>query len=569
MAPLPIHTLPTSAPMQENSQASPPNPAQASSQLSVLVVDPNPGMRASLQNMLTQAGISKIEFATSAGTAIRQLARRSYDVVLCEYDLGPGPGQEGQDGQHLLEDLRQHRLLSNQSIFILLTSEATYGKVVSAAELAPTDYVLKPFTVEVLSRRIERALDRRAALAAVHGLVDEGNLREALRLCGSPQARASRHAADFARQAAELQVALGDLEGAVAQYQAILAERPRGWATLGLARTMVRQGRHAEAAALLDDLVTSNPRLMAAYDLLAQCHAALGAPQRAQRVLQDALSISPHLVGRLRKLGEIALEAGDVAVAEKSFRQVVARGRLSEFRDPEDHFNLVRALVRKGEAAQCGGVIRDLEKSLRESRGVDACKAYSNALVLEAAGEKEAAGAALSDAVRAAVEASALSARLKIGLARSCLHHQIDDGAAAVVLSMMTADGGGLSAEEAVAIFARAGRADLADGIGKQLGQQAQDLIGVAAEQTRGGDYKGAVQTMLEARVKSPGSLPVTVATASAILRQIDALGWDHHLGERAAGLIDATRKLDAGEAQVKALQEMYAKVRRKYGIAN
>jgi hypothetical protein len=59
------------------------------------------------------------------------------------------------------------------------------------------------------------------------------------------------------------------------------------------------------------------------------------------------------------------------------------------------------------------------------------------------------------------------------------------------------------------------------------------------------------------------------MATATAILRQIDALGWDHQLGERAAGLIDATRRLDAGDAQVKALQEMYAKVRRKYGIAS
>ena len=540
---------------------------QASSELSVLVVDPNPGMRGSLQNMLNQAGISKIEFATSAGTAIRQLSRRSYDVVLCEYDLGAG--QEGQDGQHLLEDLRQHKLLSPQSIFIILTSEAVYGKVVSAAELAPTDYVLKPFTIEVLSRRIERALDRRAALQGVYSLIEEGNVREALRQCrAGAGAGTGRYANDFARLAAQLHVTLGELDAAADQYQAIIAERASGWAQLGLARTLVAQHRHAEAASLLDELVSANPRLMGGYDLLAQCHTALGAPQRAQRVLQDALAISPHLVRRLRSLGEVALEAGDVAIAEKSFRQVVARARYSEFRDPEDHVNLVRALVRKGDASQAGSVIRDLEKSLRESRGVDACKAYSTALVLEAAGDKAATTAALSNAVQAAVEANALSARLKIGLARSCLHHQYDDGASAVVLSMMTDEAGGLSAEDAVAVFAKAGRADLADGIGRQLGQQAQDLISVAAEQTRGGDWKGAVQTMLEARLKSPGSLPVTVAAAGAILRQIDELGWDHQLGERAAGLIDATRRLDAGGEQIKGLQEMYVKVRRKYGIA-
>ena len=540
---------------------------QENSQLSVLVVDPNPGMRASLQNLLTQSGISKIEFAVSAGTAIRQLARRTYDVVLCEYDLGAG--QDGQDGQHLLEDLRQHKLISKQSIFIILTSEAVYGKVVSAAELAPTDYVLKPFTIEVLSRRIEKALDRRAALHEVHALADDGNLREALRLCAAGEAAGARHAVDFARLRAELHVQLGELDAAATQYRAILAQHPRGWASLGLARTLVAQQRHAEAASLLDELVTDNPRLMAAYDLLAECHAALGVPQRAQRVLEDALAISPHLVRRLRSLGEIAMEAGDVALAEKSFRQVVARARYSEFRDPEDHVNLVRVLVRRGETQNAGGVIRDLEKSLRAGLGVDACKAYSNAMLFEAAGNHAAAGESLGTAVKAAVEASELSAKLKIGLARSCLQHKLDDGAAQVVLSMTTHAGGALSAQDAVAVFARAGRADLADGIGRQLGQQAQDLIGVAAEKTRGGDLKGAVQTMLEARLKSPSSLPVTVAAASAILRQIDELGWDHSLAEQASGMIEAVRRLDAGGGQVKPLQEALVKVRRKYGISS
>ncbi|WP_426197112.1 response regulator [Massilia sp. DWR3-1-1] len=543
--------------MQDNSQLS--------SQLSVLVVDPNPGMRASLHNLLTQSGISKIEFAISASTAIKQLGRRSYDVVLCEYDLGSGA--DGQDGQHLLEDLRHHKLISNRSIFIMLTSEATYGKVVSTAELAPTDYVLKPFTIEVLSKRIERALDRRAALLDAHRLIDEGNLREAASLCAAGAAN-GRHGADFARLRAEIHVALGDLEGAVVQYHALLAERPRGWASLGLARALAGQARHAEAATLLDDLVTSNPRLMAAYDLLADCHTALGAPQRAQRILQDALAISPHLVRRLRQLGEVALEAGDVALAEKSFRQVVARARHSEFRDPEDHVNLVRALVRKGEQQQAGGVIRDLEKSLRAGLGVDACKAYSNALLFEAAGDAPAAGAALHAAVLAAVQEEALSAKLKISLAHSCLRHRLDDGASQVVLSMLTTADGALSASQAQALFANAGRADLADGIGRQLGQQAQDLVGVAAEKSRDGDWRGAVQTLLQARLKSPASVAVTVAAVAAILRQLDELGWDHALADRAALMLDAVHKSEPAHAQLKGLQDEHARVRRKYGIA-
>ncbi|HBZ05118.1 MAG TPA: response regulator, partial [Massilia sp.] len=157
------------------------------SKLSVLVIDPNPGMRASLQNMLNLGGISKIEYAVNSGTAIRQLTRRAYDIILCEYDLGNSSAGDGQDGQQLLEDLRHHRLISPWAIFIMLTSEAVYGKVVSAAELAPTDYVLKPFTAEVLGARITRAIERRAVFLPTWQLVAQGNVREAIRAAAASE----------------------------------------------------------------------------------------------------------------------------------------------------------------------------------------------------------------------------------------------------------------------------------------------------------------------------------------------------------------------------------------------
>ena len=72
--------------------------------LTILIIEPHAGMRSSLRDMLKQAGIVKIDFAVGASAAIRAFKNRSYDMVLCEYDLG-----EGQDGQQLLEDLRQDR----------------------------------------------------------------------------------------------------------------------------------------------------------------------------------------------------------------------------------------------------------------------------------------------------------------------------------------------------------------------------------------------------------------------------------------------------------------------------
>ena len=377
---------------------------QENGNLAVLVVDPNPGMRTSLQNMLNLAGINKVEYAINANTAIRQLQRRAYDVILCEYDLAGGSG-EGQDGQQLLEDLRHHHLISASTIFIMLTSEGVHDKVVSAAELTPTDYVLKPFTVEMLSGRIKRALERRAALLPAWQLAAQGKPREAIAACRDGAGAQPRYGADFARIRAELHTSLNEHHEAAAVYREVLAERPLGWAALGMARTLFALDQVDDARTILEELLAANPRLMAGYDLLARCLEASHEPELAKKVLEDAVAISPHVVRRLRKLGEVALAAGDVDGAEKSFRQVVTKARYSEFRNPEDHVNLVKALVTRDDLLGATGVVRDLERSMRGNPAADACRAYANSLVLDKSGN---AGAAIAE-LQAAVTAVAVA----------------------------------------------------------------------------------------------------------------------------------------------------------------
>lgn len=540
---------------------------QDNAHLTVLVVDPNPGMRTSLQTMLGMLGIGKIEYANNANTAIRQLTRRAYDIVLCEYDLAAG-GAEGQDGQQLLEDLRQHRLISASTIFIMLTSEGIYNRVVSAAELAPTDYVLKPFTVDLLGGRIRRALERRAALLPVWQLAAQGKLREAIAASEQGRAAHARFSLHFARIRAELHTTLGEHHEAADVYRRVMTERPLGWAALGLARCMVALNQIDDARFILDELLASNPRLMAAYDLLARCLEAEGERALAKKVLEDAVAISPHVVGRLRKLGEVALDAGDLEGAERSFRQVVSKARHSEFRDPEDHVNLVRALVVRGDLLGATGVVRDLERSLRASPASDACRAYANSLLHDKTGNDGAAAAELQAAVNAVGGGAVLSSKLKLDMARACLDHRLDEQAASVMMAAVNDARSGVSTEQAIGVFVAAGRGDLADGMGQQLRAQAQILLGVADEKRNMGDVRGAVQTLLEALHIAPRNLQVMVATAGGILRQINELGWDHPLGQTAAQLLDGIRGQDAQHPRLEALTAEYVAARRKYGIA-
>jgi DNA-binding NarL/FixJ family response regulator len=539
------------------------------SDLSVLIVDPNPGMRGSLHNMLNQAGITKIDYAVSSGTAIRQLGKKSFDIVLCEYDLGNGSGENnGQDGQQLLEDLRHHKLIAPWTIFIMLTSEGVYSKVIGAAELSPTDYVLKPFTVDVLLQRIRKAVERREVFLPVYQMVGLGNIRKAIAACHEAEEKNPRHAIDFARLRAELLMSIDELAEAEVVYQVILLTRPIAWAHLGMARSQFGQEKYLEAQETLEALLAPNPKFMAAYDLLARTHQALGQQESAKKILEDAVALSPHMVRRLRHLGEIAFETGDVGAAEKAFKQVVAKAKYSEFRDPEDHVKLVKALVKKGDANQISGVIRDMERSLRGGAEVDACRAIAAGLLQEMTGNITGAATELTNAVAAVGNSRGLSTGLKMGLVQSCLNVKLDQQASDLMLNLMNDTDSGVSMDDAVHVFEKAGRHDLAEGVGEQIKVQLDELIADAAEKRRHGDLRAAVDTLSAALRKAPANMSLLPAATSAILKQLDDLGWEVPLAEQCAFLLERMRKIDPGHPSLEALQAQYAHTQRKYGIA-
>jgi DNA-binding NarL/FixJ family response regulator/Tfp pilus assembly protein PilF len=539
------------------------------SDLSVLIVDPNPGMRGNLHNMLSQASISKIDYAVSSGTAIRQLTKKPFDIILCEYDLGNGSGEaNGQDGQQLLEDLRHHKLITPWTIFIMLTSEGEYGKVIGAAELTPTDYVLKPFTVDALLQRIQRAVDRRALFLPIYQLVEMGNVRKAISEAKAAEEKHPRYAIDFARLRAELLFSIDDLAEAESVYLWILMTRPVAWAHLGLARSRFGLQKYTEAQETLAALLEQNPRYMAAYDLLARCHESLGQQEAAKKILEDAVAISPHMVRRLRHLGEVALETGDVSAAEKAFKQVVTKAKYSEFRDPEDHVKLVKTLVKKGDAHQANGVLRDMERSLRSGPNVDVCRAIAAGMVQQMNGNLTAAAAELTNAVNAVAASRGLSTGLKVGLVHSCLDVKLDQQAADLMLNLMNDTESGVSMDDAVQVFEKAGRHDLAQGMGEQIKIQVDELIAHASEQRSHGDLRAAVDTLNAGLRKAPGNMALLPAATSAILKQLDDLGWEAPLAEQCAFLLERMRRLDPTHPSLETLTAQYHYTQRKYGIS-
>ncbi|OWW20780.1 response regulator [Noviherbaspirillum denitrificans] len=530
--------------------------------LTALIVEPQSGMRANLHNMLNLCGITKIDHAVSSGTAIRPLKNKSYDLIICEYDLG-----EGQDGQQLLEDLRHNKLIPLWTIFIIVTAERAYEKVVSAAELAPNDYILKPFTADNLLDRIARAIEKRTAFLPAYHLMEHGNLLEAIDICRAGEAKYPRYAIDFLRLRAELHVILGEAAEAEKIYQELLQTKAVAWARLGLAKTLFMQGEYGDAEALLQTLVEESSKYMDAYDWLAKTHEAMDQLPKAKEVLNNAVAISPHAVRRLRKLGDIALETGDVDTAEKSFQKVVTKAKYSEFRDPEDHVRLVRTLVKKGDTQQASSVIRDMEKSLGNLEKTPACRALSSALVQKELGNDDKVAEELAAAVAACRDTAGISNDLRMELARNCLEHAFDNGAAEVMRDVMSNAADDAAMSKAMNVFEKAGKKELAETVVKESRRQVVDLVSSGAEKARQGDYQGAVQLMTAAVHKLPDNPQVVFNAAVAVLKYLENIGWEGKLGDQVKVYIESARRLDPNNPRLVPLTELYQNILKKYGV--
>ncbi|HJV50554.1 MAG TPA: response regulator [Noviherbaspirillum sp.] len=532
------------------------------SALTVMFIEPSTNVRTSLHNIFTQCGITQIEHVMRASTAIGILQKRPYDIILCEFDLS-----EGQDGQQLLEDLRRHRILPLTTLFMMVTAERGQGKVISTVELAPTEYLLKPFTAQSLLERVGRALEKRAVFMPVYRAMEHGDLQEAVERCERGEARSRRYALDFQFMRAGLHLQAGQAAQAEALYAQLAQTRAAEWGRIGLAKAWCMQRRLDEAERLLTGLLIENGRLWEAYDCLARVHEAAGRLHEAKEVLSQAVALAPHTVRRLRKLGRLALELGDVDTALGAFQEVAGKIRHSRFRDPEDYVHLVQALLGKGRVQEAAGVVHELGRSLSDFRKTEACTALSSALVHEHKRETEQALERLQAALAAHEDNAGLSNEVKMVLAQSCLNNGMEDSAAAVMLDVMGNAADDLALARAVATLERAGRQDLSQSLAQQARQQAAELAAACDGKIAQGDYQGALDLMTRAAQQMADNPDIALDAASAALACIDHAGWDDELGAQAHRHVENARRLAPAHPRLAEVSERYRATLKKFNI--
>jgi len=119
--------------------------------MNVLIVDDYATMLRIVKNLLKQIGFENVDEAQDGGEAFQMMKRKKYGLVISDWNMQPVTGIE------LLRNVRSDAEL-RPTPFIMVTAESKTDNVVEAKKAGVSNYIVKPFSSEVLKAKIVSVL---------------------------------------------------------------------------------------------------------------------------------------------------------------------------------------------------------------------------------------------------------------------------------------------------------------------------------------------------------------------------------------------------------------------------
>ncbi len=115
----------------------------------VLVVDDFSTMRRIIKNILRQLGFTNIVEADDGTTAWDTLNKDKIEFIISDWNM---PQMTGID---LLRKVRGSEEFSDLP-FLMVTAEAQQENIIEAVQAKVSNYIVKPFTAEVMKQKIDK-----------------------------------------------------------------------------------------------------------------------------------------------------------------------------------------------------------------------------------------------------------------------------------------------------------------------------------------------------------------------------------------------------------------------------
>ena len=124
--------------------------------LKILIVDDFATMRKVIRNLLKQGGFENVVEAEDGLAALKILKSQQVDFIISDWNM------PNMSGLELLKAVRGDDELKALP-FLMATAEALKDNVVAAVKAGVSNYIVKPFTAEVLNEKIEKIVKSLAA----------------------------------------------------------------------------------------------------------------------------------------------------------------------------------------------------------------------------------------------------------------------------------------------------------------------------------------------------------------------------------------------------------------------
>ncbi|MDI9554151.1 MAG: response regulator [Pseudomonadota bacterium] len=124
--------------------------------LKILIVNDFATMRKVIRNLLKQGGFENVVEAEDGVAALKVLKSQQVDFIISDWNM------PNMSGLELLKAVRGDDELKALP-FLMVTAEALKDNVVAAVKAGVSNYIVKPFTAEVLNEKIEKIVKSLAA----------------------------------------------------------------------------------------------------------------------------------------------------------------------------------------------------------------------------------------------------------------------------------------------------------------------------------------------------------------------------------------------------------------------